>query len=438
MPRLFIVDPSLKDIRGHHYMMTRAATLSAQSQGFDVTWLCSNEFTGELATDGVTVAPTFSATMYQNYMQKPAEAVRPSIWARIARKFGAAQEPPKPEGVDQTAAFHTDLGAALETHAIGPDDRIFLHTADGASFLGIARMIKERAAETLPRFHVATPYDPVGVMPNRKNADEIAAGLKDLAAMGLVDSKLFLYAENPYLAEHLSELWSAPVRPLDVPVYARETEKMERARQFRRDKLGLDDDVFLIVSLGSARMEKGFYLIPDIVRRTFEFAGGEEFPDAAPDKIKYVLHASPQIVGRDPVIVKAIDKLNEMPGAQVELLLEPLSEPDYQSLLYASDVVLMPYNEKEYRVRGSTIVSEAIAAAKVIVAKDGAYPAKAAKDFGGETGALPIEMAKGVLKIASDQAAYRSRAETIASEYVAKNGINTYWRKCLDTEKATS
>ncbi|MEM9496068.1 MAG: hypothetical protein AAGA09_08695 [Pseudomonadota bacterium] len=435
MNRLFIIDPSLKDIRGHHYMMTRAATLSAQKQNFDVHWLCSKDFGGELMSDGATVAPTFSASMYQNYMAKKEEAA-PSFLQRVVRRLTGGGAAAAPQKVDQTAAFHADLLTAMKRFEIGANDRLFLHTADGASFLGIARIVAELPAEDLPVFHVATPYDPVGVMPNRDNADDIAAALSSLNEKGLIDKKLFLYAENPYLAAHLAELWSIEVRPLDVPVYPNDPEKIERAKRFRRDTLGLDDDMFVIVSLGSARMEKGFFLIPDVVRRTFEFAGGEDFPNADPQKIKYVLHASPQIVGRDPVIVKAIEKLEEMPSSQVSLMLEPLSEEDYQSLLLASDVVLMPYNEKDYRVRGSTIVSEAVAAEKIIVAKDGSYPGKAAKDFGGETGALPIEMAKGVLKIASAQEDYKARAAAYARDYIDANGIDTYWRKCLETERA--
>ncbi|MEZ5894189.1 MAG: hypothetical protein R3C58_13730, partial [Parvularculaceae bacterium] len=68
MPRLFIADPSLKDLRGHHYMLTRAATLSAQSAGFDVVWLCSAKYEGALDQAGASVAPVFGASMYDAYM----------------------------------------------------------------------------------------------------------------------------------------------------------------------------------------------------------------------------------------------------------------------------------------------------------------------------------------------------------------------------------
>ena len=124
-----------------------------------------------------------------------------------------------------------------------------------------------------------------------------------------------------------------------------------------------------------------------------------------------------------------------MPSSQVSLLLEPLSEADYQSLLYASDIVLMPYNEKEYRVRGSTVVSEAIAAAKTIIARTGAYPAKAAERHGGISGLHPIDMAKGILTIASNRTSYATQAKRISADYIEKNGIETYWPKCLAKEK---
>ena len=178
-------------------------------------------------------------------------------------------------------------------------------------------------------------------------------------------------------------------------------------------------------------MEKGFHLMPDIIRRVFEFAG-----EAAREKIKFVLHASPQIIGRDPVITKAIEALEARPEGEVYLLLDALSDEDYQTLLHASDVVLMPYGEREYRVRGSAVVTEAISAGKTVVAKPETYPGAAAEQHGGRTGPAPIDMAKAILEIFENRDAFAARAASEREKFIAENAVEAYWRRCLDAENA--
>ena len=434
MPRLFIVDPSLKDIRGHHYMMTRATTISAQTAGFHVTWLCAKDFAGGLESDGVDIAPTFSASMYQNYItQKKAMWNQKRSW--FNRLFTKSALPPKATKICLVTAFYEDMIAAIEHYGIGENDRVFMHTGDGASMLAIPRLIASIDASRMPTFHIATPYDPVGVMPNRDNAEDIAEALQSVQKMGLINSKLYLYAENRYLAEHLTSLWAIEVAPLDVPVYAPSVQKLAYGQEFRRNRLSVPDHSFLVVSLGSARVEKGFHHIPDIIQHTFKLADSAACENVDPTTLKFILHASPQIVGRAPEILETLEKLNAMPKGQAELLLDPLSEADYQSLLHASDTVLMPYEEHAYRVRGSTIVSEAIASAKPIVATKNTYPGNAALEHGGRTGGTPFELAEAILAIASDRERCKTQAAAISTEYIAKNGINTYWLKCLQREK---
>lgn len=433
MPRLFIVDPSLKDLRGHHYMLTRAATKSAQAAGFDVTWLCSTAFSPELDQSGAAIAPVFGASMYDAYLQKPgATAGRLAGWRRrFAKALGVGVAQQKAPSAAAASRFATDLLGAIKDFAIGAGDRILLHTADGESLLAVAQYAKVTALDAMPIIHVATPYDPVGVMPNKQNIEQLTPDIAILRDQNKLDRKLFLYAENALLAAHLTEIWSAPVRPLPLPVTAGDPSAAQAARTQMCEKLGINEDAFLVVSLGSARLEKGFHLMPDIVRRVFEFAGED-----ARAKIKFVLHASPQIIGRDPVIAKAIDALQARPDGDVFLLLDGLSDDDYQALLHASDVVLMPYGEREYRVRGSAVVTEAISAGKSIVAKPGTYPGAAAEQHGGRTGAAPIDMAKAIIEIFDQREAFAARAASERNAYIADNAIEKYWRRCLDAEAA--
>ncbi|NOX94580.1 MAG: hypothetical protein GXP04_05645 [Alphaproteobacteria bacterium] len=436
MKRLFIVDPSLKDLRGHHYALMCAATLSAKSLGFEVYWLCSTQYSDARRIDGVTIDPTFNDTMYESYMMPPQRGGLVGKLRSFAAGLFLNKNSASPKRISPALSFRRDLQAALARHNADEQDRIFIHTADGVIFRAIAELLLAREGAQLPIFHVATPYNPTGVMPNKGSWIDISEGISALQGSDLIDSKIFLYGENTQLAEHLASHWSVCVRTLELPVQPREARKLERAQAYRREVLGLSDDVFLIVSLGAARLEKGFHHFPEIVRHTAELAGRDDYPDADLKKIKFVLHASPQIIGRHPEIVAAIEKLNAMPRAQVELILEPLSDTDYENLLHASDAIMMPYSKKDYGIRGSMIVSEAIAAAKSIIATAGTYPGYAAAEAHGCAAGTPQEFAESVLEISADREAFKESAERISAEFVARNTVEGYWKKCLDAELA--
>ncbi|MEZ6001553.1 hypothetical protein [Hyphomonas sp.] len=441
--RLFIVDPSLTDIRGHHYTLTRSVTESARLRGFDVHWLSAAEVSGDLLQHK-EILPTFGLSMYAAYkgsVTVGGNAPLDRLKRLGARLLSRPEEPaaPEPSSEDKFEAVEVSirdgLRQAIDTYGIGPADRLLFHTADGATYRALAEVIAGLAKDDLPLFHVCTPYDPVGVMPNRRSADEIMEVIDSLKQAGLVDRKVFLYAENPFLADHLAEIWKVPVRPLDLPMKAVTEDEKFLARKFRTERLKLDENAFVITSLGAARLEKGFNLIPDVVQRTFEFAGTPGFPNAKPESIKFVLQASAQIIGRHPVIAKAIERLQELPSTQVELLLEPLTDQDYRNMLITSDAVLMPYEEQAYRVRGSGVVTEAVTARKFIVAKSGTYPARMAELQGGATGETPREMAQSLVSIINNRWERFEPVKAGSIQYLRDNSIESYVPKLIAAER---
>lgn len=427
MPRAFIVDPSLKDLRGHHYMMTMTATESAARRGFDVHWLCSAEFDARLKPASAVITPTFRTNLYTNYMAS-ARAEPKSGLARVANLW----KPFRPRTADiapatnKVSVFKEDFARAAARLSIGPADRIFMHTADGISYLAISEIL-ESAGEAAPIFHVATPYDPVGVMPNRDSADEVANAIARLQQIGLIDKKLFLFAENTFLAQHLTDLWSATVRPLCPPTRLPTQQQFDAGRAFRK-ALCSNEDALLAVTLGSARIEKGFHLLPEIVGCTLELA------EAAALRIQFAIQASPQIIGRLPAITEALKALEQIDSSHVSLLLDPLSEQEYESLLYASDVVLMPYLQREYRVRGSGVASEAVVAGKILTATADTFPGHMAKASGGELGRTPKEFADALIRIARDREQYFANAARASIDYCSRYTSDAYWGACLEAE----
>jgi glycosyltransferase involved in cell wall biosynthesis len=428
MPRLFIIDPSLKDIRGHHYMLTQAATLSAQAHGFDVTWLCSKEFNNTLQVGGANVRPTFSSSMYDPYI-RARRGTLSSLPHAVNNILRRKNQPPNEH---KDTSFESDLKEAMQSLGAGPDDRLLLHTGDGQCLPAILRILQTMEAAEAPSFHVATPYDPAGVMPHRTNMAAFSSELSRLEMRGFLNRKLFLYAENSPLAAHLSELWSVQVGTLPVPAFRQvHGAAAAAASTYRRDVLQIPSDNLIIASLGSARTEKGFHHIPEIIRSVRKMIGESRDPVR---KATFVLQASPQIVGRNKTIRRAIGELKAMRSSNVKLLLESLSETEYEALLHASEVILTPYGEDEYRFRSSGIVTEAIAAGKVLVASANTYPGAMAKQYGGAAGDGPDEIAAAIVDVCRNWKEYKERARERSAKFRDENTVRGYWRICLDAE----
>lgn len=416
MKRLFVFDPSLVDAQGHHFTLTLNATRSAQACGFHVTWVCSTQFDAQsLAVPAdVVVQPVLSWSMYDAY-----------------RDDGDAAEP-------TGESFAEMLGAAMDSCAMTEDDRMLFHTADGVTYLGLELALRDRPAAATPIMHVCTPYDPVGVMPNRKDAKEISRAIAKLDKAGKIDTRVYLYGENKYLAAHLAALWGVQVTALDLPV-APQIEPSQAARhQFRREQLGITPDTFLCAYLGSARLEKGYQKLPFVIQNVQRIVSSK--PYAGPDapRIHFAMQSSKQVVGYHPDIITAINRIEALEADNVTLFHNALTTEFYDNVLFASDVMMMPYELNEYRVRGSGIVVEALNAGATIVATEGSYPGLVALETGGAVATKPKDFAQAIVDLAVNAKQTRKRARQASQHYRAHSDAANYWPRCLAREAASS
>lgn len=437
-----MVDPSLKDNRGHHYNLAKSVSDSAIMSGQSVVWLAAKDASKALKSYS-NLVPTFDHSMYASYansgksqegkLAQKIKGLKSKFSPRAIVSNNSITETPME--IDMKASMLRSLIGAFDRFGIGPADRLLFHTADGVTYEALAALVQAFSAADLPVIHICTPYDPVGVMPNRKTPEDVQQAIDTFKATDLLGRRVFLHGENPFLADHLSKIWGCRVGALDLPVEPVTESIKTEARIYRRERLATPDDRFLVVSLGAARLEKGFHLIPDIIRRTFEYADVGEFADIPAVKVKFVLHASAQIIGRHPVIEKATERLQSYSQDQVELLTEPLSDIEYRSLTVASDAVLMPYDENAYKVRGSGVVAEAIAAKKFIIAKSGSYPAEMAKWQGGAEGETPAMIAKSLLTVVKNRWQRFERVKKASEEYLSANSTQQYVQKIIRSER---
>lgn len=438
MPRFIIADPSLKDVRGHHFSLSSAAAKSAAAAGLEPWWFCSQKVGDEFASGVARIRPTFRAGMYDNYvLAKSARANELTFLERAKAKLARARNrklPPETKSeIDQADVFARDLICAIDECGLNQDDRILIHTADGAVYVALANIVENFPLENLPILHVVTPYDPVGVMPNRRSHEVVNDAVSALVTSGVVGAKVFLYGENEFLSRHLASIWNTAVRAHALPAMESDDAERQFASDFRKGALAAANEELVIVSLGSARIEKGFHWLPAIVKQSAEI-----LEPSLRGKLRFAFHASPQIIGRLPAIAKAIDELEAIGAPLVTLLKDHQTESDYRSMLLSADAVLLPYGQSEYLRRSSGIVTEAVAAGKPIIATADSYPGLVAAAAGGLTATTPQEFADAIAQFVRDPDRYAAAARLAQSAELIANSVEDYVPKLLRNEHASS
>lgn len=110
---------------------------------------------------------------------------------------------------------------------------------------------------------------------------------------------------------------------------------------------------FIISYLGDARLEKGFFSIPSLIKK-LNFN----------KKYKFVIQANNN--GYDLNLHnKTVSTLKKIKN--VKLLTSPLDDQEYLKILFDTDIIFLPYKSEFYRYRTSSIFYEGIYAEKIVI-----------------------------------------------------------------------
>lgn len=395
-PCLVVADPSLVDVRGHHYPLSLQITHGAQSQGIEVIWLTHRDFVRPDALEHVRTYPVFTATMYDRYRRDRVSVLPNDLDGRLLN----------------------ELKSGIGEAGIGETDHVFFHTGFGDVYRAVARYVSIPDWRRNPYLHVCTPYD-LNTMPGKEPGSPLPSIFRSMRTLAAVDRKAFFWAETPQLASHLTASYGFNVRALPLP-------PPEFLRAYSPAK---DDGVVTALYLGAAREEKGFLHLPEIAQRLYETHG-------LSGKLRFVIQCTPQIIGYLPSITSAIQKLAAYPAGYVRLVDTVLSEREYQSLLLASDVVLLFYNEKNYRIRGSGIAVEAVCADKCILTQKNTFCASLITQGGGAAVEGIEEAVQFLIDLVANRNEYRKRGRLQGRGYREERSAEKYIRKIVNQTEA--
>ncbi len=390
-PRFVIADPSLADARGHHFSLTLQLSKGAQALGLKVVWLTHKDFKIEEDIENVTVIPVFSFTMYDRY--------KPELKNTL------------PDNKEQL--LFEELKGAIKGVGLTQHDHIIFHTAFGDVYRALPLYLALDNIEDWPYLHICTPYEPEG-MPGRDPGDEVDSILSKMNKSKIIDKKLFFWAETPQLASNYTTRFFFNVRALPLPPPAID--------------LTVDCTVgsgaFVALYLGAAREEKGFVHLPEIVEGLYESHGKT-------GKLQFVIQCTPQIIGYLSSIKIAIERLSKYPASYVTLIKESLSEADYHTQMAKSNVLMLLYSQKNYRIRGSGIAVEAVSSEKCILTFKDTFCESLITFNGGEAVDDVGQAIKKLAQMVDNKEAYLYRAKIQGKEYREVNCVSEYVKRVL-------
>lgn len=303
---MWIVDPCLTGLSGHHYSAALALSRLLPECGARVRVMASRAFRGD---DFGPEAQVFREGFYDF------DRWNRWIWHRLALRHAE------------------DLAGAADREPL--PDLVILPTADQAQLLALARYLG-RTPGPRPDVALWLIRDPRFIR-SLAVTDAAMQAAQYREAFGLLGqvlggAALRIFVETPELQALYADLLGRPVERSD---YISATDGTARA------PAGDADSRLTVATLGFYAEGKGYELLPDAVRTA----------QASRPELRFRVHAC----GCPRALADALARVLG-PG---DLMTDDLDAGTYAALLGAADLVLLPYSPALYGGRGSGVFTEA-------------------------------------------------------------------------------
>lgn len=366
--RFFLAEPSLTSVSGHCWSYLRSLIEPVRHAGFEPVLLGHRNVDPRLARRE-NIVPIFERWCDERIgdHETTLAAHRRSIRA--------------------------DLTRISKRHRIGSQDFVLINTLRHWALAGVVDWLESMRPRSRPRvalvLHFTAQSDPNGSAEMRPFYEEAFVRIERSPSRDcirlLADSEELIdeYRDiNDRLDFHLAPIPHIPHLP------DRDHEPASKLN---------------VGYIGEARENKGFQLLPHVVRRASEHASAVHF------HIHSFCH--------DPQSIFYRQAIAGLRGPHVTLYPEKLDDDEYTRFLDALDIVILPYTLHNYHSQTSGVFAEAMAMGKSVIVPRGSWMARQVNAYGG--GATfnpgdPEDLARQVLSFVNDGLKCHGAAERAA------------------------
>lgn len=333
-PRLFLADPSLIGHSGHCFDYLAALVPAARARGFEPVFLGNRAVAPEL---------------------REAHGVTPAFTHWCDARYGSPE---------RTRRLHeSDLARELldvcRRFAVTTNDVFVINTLRHWALRGVVDWLESLPDSACPSVALVLHFT---AFPDPAKSDgtvEFYRQAFSRIAQSPARDLIRLLADSEALVDEYRAL--APRLNFALAPIPHVREALEEARS---------GNAFRIGSVGEARENKGFHLLPRLVRRAAETnLCGVEF------------HLHSFAYDRDSTFLRRASAGLRHPS--VRLYDDEMPATEYQRFLESLDLVVMPYVLDNYHAQTSGVFAEAMGAGKLVVVPKGSWMAHQLAEFGG-------------------------------------------------------
>ena len=320
-PRAVVLDPGLIRATGHHAMVARAQLRGMAERGFMPVAVVARASEMQRLDGAVEFRRGLSAYLYGS--------------------------------VADAGLFERELAAEIGALGIVAEDVLFAFCATPAMLAGLVLWQLKRLPGRRPRVFVRFDRPEWLTPPAGITYRELFA---DIARFGLAGRFRF-FVESVGLQRYY-EIESGKRFPILFNLVPGVAAEDATARLLGSEPAAAAGGPLNIAYLGECREEKGFHFLPNLVRMLLDD------PKLA-GRIRFTIQVGSNDWNDTPPIALARTQLQQLARSAPErLTLVPggISEAAYAELIRRAGLILLPYDPRQYRIRGSGIATEAAAA----------------------------------------------------------------------------
>ncbi|MDR1490884.1 MAG: glycosyltransferase [Desulfovibrio sp.] len=268
--------------------------------------------------------------------------------------------------------FASDLKRLLDANMLQPGDLVFIPTAGLAELRALNLIFGQVPLALKMRWRILFRRDLIeGKRASSLTADERQAAFRPWRKTLYTLRRLAFQADIAFFTdtEELTTDYNA------LGAYAVKTTVIPVAPELHVQAPHLPATPLTALYLGDARDEKGFHLLPPLIRRTRDLLKAK--------RLRYVCQSNFNIPGGEKASSRALAQLREIQAetAGVQLLPGPFTASEYQHLIQSAAIIMLPYMPENYLARSSGVFAEALAAGVPCLIPAGTSMARQAEPF---------------------------------------------------------
>ena len=377
MPRLFIIDHSLKRPGGHHLDYTLLIAKAAVEQGLETIVGTHKKFKlHSLFPHSCQIHNVFRQTTYsplahfQKVNRLTGKIGDDPAKNRVAINHAAQKESYFKRGWHelswrrQVATFAQDLHGFFKDVRFQDTDRVFLPTVSEIDLEGLAAFLNQHNRSYVPDWHVQFHFNLfVGRTPEYEFQEGFVSETRQrlLSAMKQIQQhQVRLWATSDTLVEQFEKLQFAPISELIYPI-----DPEFRKRQHPQQR----SQTLRVTCAGGVRQEKGQQSLYQLLRLLWDGF-------VKPERVKFVVQRKPRsCIRRQQLAMNNVNSHldHESIESAIEWVPHPLPKEDYAELIRNTDIGLLMYDSRVYFSRRAGVLGEYLTAGKPVLVPAGCW-----------------------------------------------------------------